>query len=51
MYGKISPKIQQFFRLLLVRLDNCLAKDCPHIDDCYLVKARQKAIDAGFSGG
>ncbi|WP_206485443.1 ATP-dependent DNA helicase [Thalassotalea sp. G2M2-11] len=27
-------------------VDNCLAKDCPHIDDCYLVKARKKAIDA-----
>ncbi|GLX77076.1 ATP-dependent helicase [Thalassotalea insulae] len=27
-------------------LDNCLAKDCPHIEDCYLVKARKKAIDA-----
>ncbi|WP_440873927.1 ATP-dependent DNA helicase [Thalassotalea sp. PLHSN55] len=27
-------------------LDNCLAKDCPNIDDCYLVDARKKAIDA-----
>ncbi len=27
-------------------VDNCLAKDCPHIEDCYLVKARKKAIDA-----
>lgn len=27
-------------------LDNCLAKDCPNIDDCYLVHARKKAIDA-----
>jgi ATP-dependent DNA helicase DinG len=27
-------------------VDNCLAKDCPHIDDCYLINARKKAIDA-----
>jgi ATP-dependent DNA helicase DinG len=27
-------------------LDNCLAKDCPHLEDCYLVKARQNAMDA-----
>jgi ATP-dependent DNA helicase DinG len=26
--------------------DNCLAKDCPNFDDCYLVQARKKAIDA-----
>ncbi|REL26444.1 ATP-dependent DNA helicase [Thalassotalea euphylliae] len=26
--------------------DNCLARDCPHFEDCYLVKARQKAIEA-----
>ncbi|MEW6991100.1 ATP-dependent DNA helicase [Colwelliaceae bacterium 6441] len=27
-------------------VDNCLAKDCPNIDDCYLINARKKAIDA-----
>ena len=27
-------------------VDNCLARDCPHIEDCYLVKARQRAIEA-----
>ncbi len=27
-------------------VDNCLAKDCPHLDGCYLVKARKKAIEA-----
>lgn len=27
-------------------VDNCLAKDCPHFDDCYLINARKKAIDA-----
>jgi ATP-dependent DNA helicase DinG len=26
--------------------DNCLGKDCPDYDDCYLVKARRKALDA-----
>ncbi|RJG42514.1 ATP-dependent DNA helicase [Motilimonas pumila] len=26
--------------------DNCLGRDCPDYDDCYLVKARQKAMDA-----
>lgn len=27
-------------------VDNCLARDCPHYEDCYLIKARQKAIEA-----
>jgi len=27
-------------------VDNCLARDCPNIEECYLVKARQRAIDA-----
>ncbi|QBG35315.1 ATP-dependent DNA helicase [Litorilituus sediminis] len=27
-------------------LDNCLARECPNYEACYLVKARQKAIDA-----
>ena len=27
-------------------VDNCLAKDCPEFDNCYLIKARQKAITA-----
>lgn len=26
--------------------DNCLGRDCPAYDDCYLVKARQRALDA-----
>ena len=26
--------------------DNCLGRDCPRYDDCYLVKARRKALDA-----
>ena len=27
-------------------VDNCLAKDCPNLQDCYMVHARKKAIDA-----
>ncbi|MBL4942031.1 MAG: ATP-dependent DNA helicase [Colwellia sp.] len=34
------------FPFITSTLDNCLAKDCPDYEDCYLVKARQKAIDA-----
>jgi len=26
--------------------DNCLGRECPYFEDCYLVKARQKAMDA-----
>lgn len=26
--------------------DNCLGRDCPDYDDCYLVKARKKAMEA-----
>ena len=26
--------------------ENCLGRDCPHFEDCYLVKARKKAMDA-----
>jgi len=34
------------FPLITSTVDNCLAKDCPNIEDCYLIKARKKAIDA-----
>ncbi|MDF2179838.1 ATP-dependent DNA helicase [Aliiglaciecola sp. CAU 1673] len=27
-------------------VDNCLGKDCPNYEDCYLVKARRNAMDA-----
>lgn len=27
-------------------VDNCLAKDCPNIADCHVVKARKKALEA-----
>lgn len=26
--------------------DNCLGKDCPDYEDCYMIKARRKAMDA-----
>lgn len=26
--------------------DNCLGRDCPSFDDCFIVKARQKAMDS-----
>ncbi|WP_057832211.1 ATP-dependent DNA helicase [Colwellia sp. TT2012] len=34
------------FPFVTSTLDNCLARDCPDYDACYLVKARQKASDA-----
>ncbi len=34
------------FPFVTSTLDNCLAKDCPDYEQCYLVRARQKAIDA-----
>lgn len=27
-------------------VDNCLGRDCPDYEDCYLVQARRKALDA-----
>lgn len=34
------------FPFVTSTIDNCLAKDCPDYEDCYLIKARKKAIDA-----
>ena len=34
------------FPLVTSTLDNCLARDCPDYEACYLVRARQKASDA-----
>ncbi len=34
------------FPLITSTVDNCLAKDCPNVEECYLIKARKKAIDA-----
>jgi ATP-dependent DNA helicase DinG len=32
--------------LVTSTIDNCLGKDCSYFDDCFLVKARQKAMAA-----
>lgn len=32
--------------LVTSTVDNCLGRDCPDYEDCYLVKARNKALDA-----
>jgi ATP-dependent DNA helicase DinG len=34
------------FRQVTSTTDNCLGKDCPQFNDCYLLKARQKAIES-----
>ncbi|WP_448547809.1 ATP-dependent DNA helicase [Thalassotalea fusca] len=34
------------FPFVTSTVDNCLAKDCPNIEECFLVNARKKAIDA-----
>jgi ATP-dependent DNA helicase DinG len=34
------------FPLITSTVDNCLAKDCPNVEQCYLINARKKAIDA-----
>ncbi|MEI6893958.1 MAG: ATP-dependent DNA helicase [Colwellia sp.] len=34
------------FPFVTSTLDNCLARDCPDYEACYLVRARQKASDA-----
>ncbi|WP_409351152.1 ATP-dependent DNA helicase [Thalassotalea maritima] len=32
--------------LVTSTIDNCLGRNCPQYDDCYLVKARERAIEA-----
>jgi len=34
------------FPFVTSTVDNCLAKDCPNIEECFLVNARKKAIEA-----
>jgi ATP-dependent DNA helicase DinG len=36
----------QVFPYVTSSQSNCLAKDCPQLNDCYLVKARKKAMDS-----
>ncbi len=40
------PEDSAIFPYVTSTLDNCLARDCPDYDKCYLVNARQKAADA-----
>lgn len=42
---QVSPD-SDVWPLVTSTADNCLGQDCPFYDDCYLVKARRKAIDA-----
>ena len=34
------------FPVITSTADNCLGRDCPNFSECYLVQARQKAIEA-----
>ncbi|MCV9877314.1 ATP-dependent DNA helicase [Brenneria izbisi] len=36
----------QIWPLVTSTNDNCLGSDCPHYKDCFVVKARRKAMDA-----
>ena len=40
------PEDSQLFPHVTSTLDNCLGKDCPNVKECFLIDARQKAIDA-----
>jgi len=40
------PEDSAIFPYVTSTVDNCLAKDCPNIEECYLMKARKKAIEA-----
>lgn len=46
--GEITglPENAQVLPYVTSTVDNCLGKDCPDYDDCYLLKARRKALDA-----
>lgn len=40
------PEDARVLPLVTSTVDNCLSKDCPHYEECYLVKARRQAMDA-----
>lgn len=46
--GEVTELAQDspVFPFVSSTVDNCLAKDCPHIESCYLVDARKKALEA-----
>ncbi|GGD63767.1 ATP-dependent DNA helicase [Lacimicrobium alkaliphilum] len=43
---KSLPEDAKVLPFVTSTVDNCLGKDCPDYDDCYLVKARRNALDA-----
>ncbi|WP_218311350.1 ATP-dependent DNA helicase [Alteromonas antoniana] len=43
---KALPEDARVLPLVTSTVDNCLGRDCPDYEDCYLVKARRKALDA-----
>ena len=43
---KTLPEDARVLPLVTSTVDNCLSRDCPDYEDCYLVKARRKALDA-----
>ncbi|WP_246840601.1 ATP-dependent DNA helicase [Lacimicrobium sp. SS2-24] len=43
---KSLPEDAKVLPFVTSTVDNCLGKDCPDYDDCYLVRARRKALDA-----
>ncbi|GAA3530213.1 ATP-dependent DNA helicase [Zobellella aerophila] len=40
------PERSEILPLVTSTNDNCLGRDCPHYQDCYLVKARSRAMEA-----
>ncbi|OFC71081.1 ATP-dependent DNA helicase [Alteromonas confluentis] len=43
---KTLPEDAKVLPLITSTVDNCLGRDCPAYEDCYLVKARRKALEA-----
>lgn len=43
---KALPEDARVLPLVTSTVDNCLGRDCPDYEECYLVKARRKALDA-----
>ncbi|MCW8107189.1 ATP-dependent DNA helicase [Alteromonas ponticola] len=43
---KTLPEDAKVIPLITSTVDNCLGRDCPDYEDCYLVKARRNALDA-----
>lgn len=43
---KTLPEDARVLPLVTSTVDNCLGRDCPDYEDCYLVQARRKALEA-----